>query len=202
MNLDRIATLLASGLGTSQVATIVGCSPARISQLQKDEQFQLLLQSKIAETKKTDVEEEALSNKYMAAEHLLLNQVMELAPMADMREVVGALRTVAERQERMKARTAIQAPVIQQQQMVVSISIPAHALKKPEVSINQLGEITAIEGRSLAPMQPSAVIGMFSKMGDTNGGNHEQSSSNTSTEESNLQAFQPTEQSFLTYAGK
>ena len=205
MNLDRVSTLLASGLQPSQVATIVGVSPARISQLMKDESFALSLEAKIAEQQKEDIEEASISAKYSAAEHLLLNNIMEVAPTADLRDMVGALRVVAERQEKMKTRTTVQAPVLHQQLTVVSVSLPAHALAAPKVSFNSSREVTAIEGRPLAPMSSTAVTNMFQALANKReGDSHEPIPSNSSTKESPAQALplgEIEDQSFLAYAG-
>lgn len=207
MNLDRITTLLASGLLPSQVATIVGCSPARISQLKQDPAFSLQLEAKLAEQKEVDVEEEAISTKYMAAEHALINQVIEMAPTADMRDVVGALRVVAERQEKMKTRTSVQSPILHQQLTVVSVNLPAHALRPPTVLYNTEREVVSIENRPLAPMSSEAVVGMFARM-NMKGDSHEPVPNTPSAEESLAETLPLAssevreEQSFLAYAGR
>ena len=131
MNIDRITTLLASGLKPSNVASIVGCSPARISQLAQDQHFQDLLTSKIAELEADDVEEKTLSSKYHAAEHTLLNQIIEMAPVSELRDVTNALRVVAERQEKAKTRlNPVQGTTIINQ--TVQIAVPSHTL--PEIN--------------------------------------------------------------------
>lgn len=163
MNLDRICTLLASGLKPSHVASIVGCTPARLSQLAKEStEFQNLLALKEAEAEKDDIEEKALSAKYHAAEHQLLDQVLAMAPVSELRDVTAALRVVAERQEKMKVR---QNPIQGQQavvQQIVQINIPAHAL--PTVSMTKEREITAIDETSLAPLTSDAVTKLFTNM--------------------------------------
>ena len=205
MNLDRAATLLASGLKPGQVATILGVSPARISQVVATEEFQLLLASKQQETEKEDIEEQAISAKYSAAEHVLLNQVMELAPTAELRDITAALRTVAERQEKMKTRTSVQAPVLHQQLTVVSVSLPSHALKIPEVHMNTAREVVAIGDRQLAPMTSDGVVSLFNNLAKK-GDSHELPTSSSPTEESPAEAVpagQVTETTtFLAYAGK
>lgn len=215
MNLDRVTTLLSSGLKPAQVATIIGVSPARISQLMSQEDFQTMLSGKLAEQKEVDVEEQSISAKYNAAEHLLLNNIMEVAPTAELRDMVGALRVVAERQEKMKTRTSVQAPILHQQLTVVSVNLPAHALAVPRVQFNSAREVVAIEDRPLAPMTANAVTDMFKKMnnpptavGIIEGDSHEPVSSNPSPEESLAQAVpsaplaEVEEQSFLAYAGR
>ena len=163
MNLERITTLLASGLKPSQVASIVGISPARISQLAKEnEEFQTLLSAQEAEIAEKDIEEINLTSKYHAAEHALLDQVLSMAPVAELRDVTAALRVVAERQDKAHLRkNPIQQsqPVLQQ---VIQLNIPTHAL--PEVYLSRQKEIISIDDRSLAPLNSEGVTKLFSNM--------------------------------------
>lgn len=163
MNITRIATLLASGLKPANVASIVGCSPARISQLAKEsEEFRNLLALKEAEAQKDDIEETALSTKYHAAEHALLDQVLSMAPVSELRDVVGALRVVAERQEKVKTRLN---PIVQSQPIInqiVQINIPSHAL--PEVVLTKDYEVVSVDNLNLAPLTSQGVTNLFKNM--------------------------------------
>lgn len=195
MNLARVATLLASGLKPLQVSTIVGCSPARISQLLKEPGFELLLAEQNALQSKSDIEETALSAKYNAAEHLLVNQVMEMAPVSELRDVTAALRVVAERQEKMKARTnPIQnTPAAQ---VVVSITLPSHAIPGRVIEMTSNKEVISVGEQTLAPLSSTAVTNLFSSL--KGGKQNEPSTGVTSPKESI--ASNPEEESFLTYA--
>ena len=201
MNLDRITSLLASGLKPAQVATIIGVTPARISQLLSQEGFQLSLQAKLAVQEKEDIEEQAISAKYNAAEHALVNQVIEMAPTAELRDVTAALRVVAERQEKMKTRTSVQAPILHQQLTVVSVNLPAHALRIPEVHLNPAKEVVAIGEQQLAPMTSTAVTDLFTKLSKKKGEDHVLQASTRNTKESAIEDVPlAAEQSFLAYA--
>lgn len=163
---ERIASLLATGIPHTSVATIVGISPGRVSQLLKEESFQTLLAEKQAETAEKDTEETNLSAKYLEAEHILLKQVIEMAPVSELRDVTAALRVVAERQEKAKTRTT---PILQQSPVyntIVQLGLPAHAV--PELSFGQNREVTAIENRNLAPLGSAGVLGLFQKMSSSN----------------------------------
>ena len=172
MNKERIATLLASGLKPSHVASIVGLTPARITQLAKDDtEFQNILALKTAEADKEDIEETALSNKYHAVEHQLLDQVLQMAPVSELRDVTAALRVVAERQEKMKIR---QNPIPTQNAVVnqiIQIAIPQHAFEVPNVTLSKEREITSVDGRNLAPLSSDAVTNLFNTL--RNGGKNE-----------------------------
>jgi len=201
MNLDRITSLLASGLKPAQVATVIGVTPARISQLLSQEDFQLSLQAKLAVQGKEDVEEQAISAKYSAAEHALVNKVIEMAPISELRDVTAALRVVAERQEKMKTRTSVQAPILHQQLTVVSVNLPAHALRTPEVHLNPAKEVIAIGEQQLSPMTSTAVTNLFTKLSKKKGEDHVLQTSTRNTEESPVENVPfATEQGFLVYA--
>ena len=165
MNIERVTTLLASGLKPSHVASIVGVSPARISQLMSsDKEFQDLLLKKNAEAEKEDIEEKALGSKYHAAEHLLLDQVLQMAPVSELRDVTAALRVVAERQEKFKTRMN---PIVQSSsvlQTIVQISLPSHSLPAPEITLTREREVMSIDARNLAPLSSTGVTNLFSKM--------------------------------------
>lgn len=210
MNLDRVATLISSGLKATEVATIVGCSPARISQLiSSDESFQLMLKGKEAEVMKEDAEDEALSLKYTAMEHQLLKQMSESLLNAELRDVTSALRVVAERQEKMKARTLLaKNPGLlgsgnNNTYNVVSISLPSHALPQPKMVMNSQMEVIAIGEQSLAPMGSQAVTDLFKRMQQTEqterGEYHEPSSSDPKSEADVVEVTSEQE-GFLKYA--
>lgn len=162
MNLERVTTLLASGIQPSQVASIVGCSPARISQLYKDsEEFKNLLAEKKVLADKQSEEEEILTTKYHAAEHILIKQIIDLAPASDMRDVTAALRVVSERQDKVKTRcNPIQPATIINQ--VVAISIPNHTL--PEIHLTKDKEVTSVNAFNIAPLTSQGVTNLFKEM--------------------------------------
>lgn len=199
MNTDRVATLLSTGLKPSQVATIVGVSPARISQLLTDENFSLLLASKTAEQEKEDIEEASITAKYVAAEHALINQVMEMAPVSELRDVTAALRVVSERQEKMKARTNPIAAAQIVNQTIVSVSLPSHAIPGQAIQMTSNKEVISIGEKTLAPMPSQAVTNLFSSLKE--GNKNEQSPSIAKAEESSPDSVPCEEVGFLAFAG-
>lgn len=184
MNLDRIASLLASGLKPAQVATIIGVSPSRISQISSQEDFSLLLSSKLALMEKEDIEEKTLTAKYLAAEHALINQVMEMAPIAELRDVTAALRVISERQEKMKARILPPSLTNPLTAVTVNISLPSHALQAPLVQKTLQNEIIAIGNETIAPLNAGAVISLFAKLNKDKEIENVQETSSRSSEES------------------
>lgn len=173
MNIERICTLLASGIKIQNVASIVGCSPARISQLAKDStEFQNLLAAKTAEMNEKDIEEVAITSKYHAAEHALLDQVLAMAPVAELRDVTAALRVVAERQDKAKTRLN---PIQGSHSVVnnvIQIGVPMHAL--PEIHLTKDMEVISVNNMNLAPLTSEGVTNLFKNMRSMKEINHEQ----------------------------
>lgn len=166
MDIDRIATLKAAGLPSASIATIIGVSPSRIAQIEKQEDFLEIFSAKQAEAAAKDIEEISLSAKYTAAEHTLIDQMMQMAPVSELRDVTAALRVVAERQEKAKSRMN---PILQQAPVlnnIIAIQLPAHAL--PEMILNSEKEVIAIGERNLTPLSSSGVLSLFSKLKNTN----------------------------------
>lgn len=204
MTQDRIATLLSTGLLPSQVASIVGLSPGRISQIMKEPSFLLLLAEKQASTSEKDIEEESISAKYSAAEHALIKQVMEMAPVSELRDVTAALRVVGDRQEKMKLRLSPAVNAGQTQNLtIVSITLPSHVLTAPKIQQNSQREIIALDGQTLAPLTSDAVTKLFKSMkpraSAIEGEYHEQNSGSTESKTGSPPPI--SQESFLSYAG-
>jgi len=166
--LVRVATLLASGIKPSQVASIVGWTPARVSQLSQSEDFQLILREKMEEASKKDVEEAAITAKYLTAEHILIDQIVQMAPSAELRDVTQALRVVAERQEKSKQRMNPAHANLTVHQHIVQLTLPKHAL--PEITVSSEREVIAIDDMSMAPLTATGVENLFSQMKEKENG--------------------------------
>lgn len=160
--INRIATLLASGLNAAQVSSIVNLSPSRISQIAATDEFKNIYAAKREESEKKDVEETAIAAKYLSAEHALIDQVVAMAPSAELRDVTAALRVVAERQEKAAIRkNPIHAATIVHNN-IVQLQLPSHAL--PEITLNAEREVIAVNDKTLAPLPSQSVTALFSSM--------------------------------------
>lgn len=162
---DRILDYLAAGLKPVQVCSIVGVTPAYVSQLLKDENFQAELTERIS-NQPEDAKDTALDTKYDAAEHQLLGAIMGAIANAELPALTQTLRVVAERQEKMKQRKN---PVLQPvpgQVNMVSITMPIHYIqqKAPVIHMNEQQEVIAVGESVLAPMSSDGVRAMFSRM--------------------------------------
>lgn len=158
----RIATLLASGLKATQVSSIIGVSPARIAQIQTSQEFIPIYEEKLAEAQKKDVEQAAIDAKYLSAEHLILDHVVQALPHADLREATQALKIVAERQDRASTRrNPIHASTVVHQN-IVQLNLPTHAL--PEIVISAANEVMDVNGKNMAPLTSQGVESLFKSM--------------------------------------
>lgn len=164
MNIERVINLLASGIKPAQVASILGVTPARISQLASEiPNLKELIAEKEAELAEKDIETVALDAKYHTAEHALINQVVELAPIAELRDVTAALRVISERQDKRKQLVnpnPVGGTITLNQ--VISLSLPNHAL--PEISLSSEKEVISINNRTLAPMSSTGVTNLFNTL--------------------------------------
>lgn len=159
MHHERIATLLASNLKPADISSIVGITPSRISQIMKEDGFNELYLAKLAEMKEKDQEELSLSAKYLVAEHSLIDQVTQLAPQSELRDVTAALRVIVERQDRTKQRMN---PILQGQPVYntyVQLNMPVQAVPNLEMSARK--EIISVNGRNLTPLSSEGVISLF-----------------------------------------
>ena len=167
----RIAKFLATGLKPAQVASIIGCTPGYISQLEKDEKFnQLLLEEKDSLPAEAASEEALLENKYTALEYKILNKIEDSLPMAEFRDSLAALKIVGERQEA-KAKRKILARLPQHPNgpniQIAVLTMPSHAI--PTYQVNERNQIISIGDRPMTPLSSEQVKSLFNRMknGDT-----------------------------------
>lgn len=167
MNKSRVAALIASGLSNSSVASIVGVTPARISQLMTEEDFKLLLAQQQLEADKKDVEEVALSAKYLTAEHALIDQIMTMAGTSEMNEAVSALKVISQRQLeiRKQAKAPVQSGTVTNH--FVTLHLPNHIVNQPiipTIQVTAQQEVIAVGDRNLAPLSSHSVTKLFQSM--------------------------------------
>lgn len=162
MSADRIAGLVASGIKPTDISTIVGLSPSRISQIQSTEEYSKALAVKMAELEKEDVEETALSAKYLTVEHKILDSLTATIPTAEVKDMISALRVINERNLKHHQRVN---PAMNGQTVyntIVQLGLPAHAV--PEYDFSSTKEVISIDNRNLAPMSSTSVVNLFKNM--------------------------------------
>lgn len=161
----RIANFLAQGLRPGQIATIVGVSPAYISQLCGDdgpEEFKETVKAVAGEVAREVDEDQIISNKYLATEHKLLQAIENSLVNAEFPQLVQALKVIGERQERRAARKV---GLINPQQIgvvqnnITVLQVPAHAV--PEYQVNGQGQVMAIGSQVMSPLSSQGVKELF-----------------------------------------
>ena len=160
---NRILNYLANGLKPAEVATIVGCTPAYISQLLSAEDFKSELQARLADQPE-DAGEVRLDVRYEGLEHKLLSAMETSLVDAELPAITRALEVISKRQ---MASKQIKNPGLAGAQItMVSLTLPAHSVhqKAPVVQLNSQQEVISIEGMSLAPMASSSVKDLFSTL--------------------------------------
>ena len=168
---ERIKNLLANGLKATEVATIVGCTPAYISQLWGDKEFRTSVEAIKIEQTKEKTEEDHLDTRYQNLEHKIINNIEGELGNAELPQLVRALEVVGKRQsERRKEKNPALAnptPAIGIGSIhITNIALPAHALMapKPVVEVNEKNEIIAIDAKPLAPMSSDGVKNIFTQI--------------------------------------
>lgn len=161
---ERAATFLAQGLKPTQVASIIGVTPARLSQLSKEDQWAEIYAKACEAHGMTPADEAAaalINNRYAALEAKIIDSIDANITVMEPRDQIKALDVVATRQERVQAR--LRAAQLGHgntiQQTVVQISIPAHAM--PEYQVNERSEIVSVDGKAMAPLGAHGVRTLF-----------------------------------------
>lgn len=165
--IDRIASLLVSGLAPSQIADIVAVSPSYISNLKADPDFQLHLQSLAEErlTDETEVDEDSIyKDKLAAAEHKIVSHILERLPYMADNHAILALSTVGNRRDAMQKANLMSGIGSALKQnggtvRMVEVTIPAAAV--PDIVLGKNNEVISIGGRAIAPMPTSALQRMI-----------------------------------------
>ena len=163
---ERILKLLINGLKAAEVASIVGCSQAYISQLLKDNNFREELRQGMMLVQAERTEEEHIEAKYQNLEYKILGSIEESLGEASLGEKVRALEAINKRSD---ARHARRNPIPQGPQLqlnVVSLQLPQHAMAKiePVIQMNSQSEIVAIDNMHLAPMSADGVKNLFEQI--------------------------------------
>lgn len=160
---ERILDYLAAGIKPVQVCSIVGVTPAYISQLLANEDFKKELEERI-QNQPEDAKETALDTKYDAIEHSILNAVQNSLANAELPALTAALRVVGERQEKMKQRRN---PVLQNPAQVnlIQLTLPTRYIQQaPTIQMNEQQEVIAVGDAVLAPMSADGVRAMFTRL--------------------------------------
>lgn len=157
--IDRIASLLVSGLKPAMIAQIVSVSPSYISNLLQDPDFKLHLQElaeELAEEASSEANETQIyADKLAGAEHTIVTHILDRLPYMADNHAIMALNTIGTRRDSMMKANLL-AGVGQALQSnggtvrMVEISIPAVAI--PDVQFGKNNEVVSIGSRAITPM--------------------------------------------------
>lgn len=160
--IDRIASMLVSGIRPASIAQVVGVSPSYISNLLANEDFKLHLHElseELSEESTTEVEEAKIyTDSLAAAEHTILKHLIDRLPYMADNHAIAALSTVGARRDSMHR---VQTPTLGYQAAagatirMVEITIPAAAA--PDLVIGKNNEVVSIGSRAVTPM-PTASL--------------------------------------------
>lgn len=168
MNKERIAEFLAQNIPASDVARIVGCTPAYISQLAKDSSFVALLTEKKQDYAEKATAETALDDRYSSMELKLLSRMESTMLSAELPAVTRALEVISKRRsEMLKARNPLpQTPATAIGSVnvanLIQVTLPSMAFER-----NGKNEIVEVDGQSMAPLPSNQVKELFSSLSST-----------------------------------
>lgn len=160
---DRIQAYMGDGLTAAQTATILGCSPAYISQLLKNEDFKAAVNARLASNQKPA--EELLDTRYESLEHSIVKEMSVAVVGAELPHLTRALEAVSKARDLKQKQKHPMHGLASQVVNIVSLSLPQHALASPVIEVSAKGEVLAIDNQVLAPMSSKGVEAMFTKIG-------------------------------------
>ena len=180
MNRAKAIDLLSMGVRPGQVASILGVSPGRISQLLATPEVQKMIEEKQLAAAQENQEEEVIKAKELAVKNNLLNALSERSGEASFMELAKTYEIIA-RCESFRKNTLPMGGTQVFNGQVVQVALPMQALREfQQLAIQRTSEkeIIAIEDRELAPMSSQNVTALFTQL---RGENHERTSLQRST---------------------
>lgn len=156
---QRVATLLSQGIGPSQVAKAVGCSPSYISDMAaNDAEFQELVQEYGAQNVERECE---VNESYANIEKEALDAMSSLIPTADMRELSLALKSVNDRNTRVGQGKGGNG---QEGGITVAVQLPSFITQNIQIETNERNEIIEVQGKSMISLTPAALSDKLNSM--------------------------------------
>ena len=166
MNRERALHFLSLGLPHTQVASIVGVSPSRISQLLSEPSVKEILALRESETQERNFEEERIEGKQIAVKNQLLDSLAKRSDEATFMEIARAYEIIC-RAESLKKNPV---PIAGTQifgGVTVQIALPQRNLQE-EIEITKDKEVISVGGRPLLPLGANQVTQLFKSMKEIN----------------------------------
>ena len=162
MDTGKAVHYLSLGLPPSQVASIVGVSPGRISQLLADPEIKKQIAIKELENSEKSTEEERIDAKILSVKNTILDGIAASANEATFMELARAYEMIS-RAESLKKKPLPLAGTNLFAGMTVQISIPQRVLEH-EIHVTGEKEVIAIGNKTLAPLPSAQVTELFKRM--------------------------------------
>jgi hypothetical protein len=162
MDKNKAVHFLSLGLSPSQVASIVGVSPGRISQLLAEPEIKEMVALKEVENSEKNAEEQRIDAKMLSVKNTLLDNLAVRSNEASFMEIARAFEIVCRAESLKKNPIPLQGTQIFNG-MTVQISMPQRTLRE-EIQITSDREVIAIGDRALAPLNASQVTSLFGRM--------------------------------------
>lgn len=162
MDTSKAVHYLSLGLPPSQVASIVGVSPGRISQLLADPEIKKQIAIKELENSEKSTEEERIDAKILSVKNTILDGIMASSREATFMELARAYEMIS-RAESLKKNPLPLAGTNLFAGMTVQISIPQRVLEH-EIHVTGEKEVIAIGSKTLAPLPSAQVTELFKRM--------------------------------------
>lgn len=169
MNRAKAIHFLSLGLPPGQVASIVGVSPGRISQLLAEQEVKDILKEKELENKQENEEQERIEAKVLAAKNSLLDSLAARQHEASYMELARAYQIICTSNQ-VRNTIPVQGATVFNG-TVVQIALPARTFHQ-EIQITSDKEVIAIGDRELAPLAANAVTALFHRMKDQGEGEY------------------------------
>jgi len=162
MDRSKAVHFLSLGLSPSQVASIVGVSPGRISQLLAEPEIKEMLAVAELENGEKNAEEQRIDGKILAVKNNLLDSLASRTNEATFMEIARAFEIVC-RAESLKKNPLPIAGANIFNGMTVQISMPQRSLRE-EIQITSDREVIAVGNRELAPLPARQVTELFGRL--------------------------------------
>ena len=147
MDKRQIASLIAQGVGTSEIATVAGCEDSYISQLRNDPEILALMSEEQSTKKLKDVQ---FDEKLEAAEDRALDVITRNIPFANPQVALATFK-VLNGATRRKHAAIVDTPV----SVTVNLTLPAALI--PHYVLNNQREIVEVDGKTMASATPQTI---------------------------------------------
>ena len=160
MNIERAIHFLSLGVRPGQVASILGVSPGRISQLLSQPEVKEKLDALAVSMNSQDVDKQRIEAKELAAKDSLLDSITARREEATFMELARAYDIICRAESYRKNPLPMPGAQIFNG-TVVQIAMPIQGLKALDIQVTKAGEIIAVGDRELAPMSATGVMNLF-----------------------------------------